>query len=229
MEVIDARSGMALPLGVPGGGFDGDWAPLPVPPSSVATPVPGTTAIAQPLKGQVVVSPGHSESPAQTRPMGSASTLHNEVEIPINSTYNATRGEVSIDVATTAGAIGAAPVTSVTKAAVTGGRFSIVQHGSTAVPLIRLLGRPTGCPRGSAVAARFIHRPRVTIHSKGGLKGKGKNGNGFTHGTRWEIVETCRGTLYRSIQDTVIVTDPGRHKKIALTTGHQYLVRPGHS
>jgi hypothetical protein len=273
MEAIDAHSGAPLHLGVPSVGFNGDWAPLPVPPSSAATPPLGT-AIAQPVNGHVTVSPGHSETPALATAGTSGSTLHNEVEVPVNSTYNATRGEVRLVLTTTAAPGGSPPrpgspspgsppsgpapvpppsgpapvppppgsppggsptttpnpvaTSSVTKAAVTGGRFAVLQQAAAAVPVIRLLGRPPRCTRARGAIARAIHRTRVKIHSQGSVRGEGRNGHGFTRGTLWEIEETCRGTIYRSIHDTVLVTDPARHRIIAVTSGHHYLVRARH-
>lgn len=253
MEAIDAHSGAPLHLGVPSSGFNGDWAPLPVPPTSAATPSLGT-AIAQPVSGQVTISPGHSEAPAAAAagtPVTSGSTLHNEVEVPINSTYNATRGEVRLLLTINAAPGGAAPphrspspgsppsgspptgpptapgsTSSVTNAAVSGGRFAVHQEASAAVPEIRLLGRPSRCASARGAIARVINRPRVRIHSKGVILGRGLHGRAFTHSTVWEIEETCRGTIYRSIRDTVLVTDPARHRTVAVRSGHHYLVRP---
>jgi hypothetical protein len=254
-EAIDAHSGAPLGLGVPAVGFNGDWAPLPVPPAGSAAAPPVGTAIAQPISGQVTVSPGHTAAPSLApagAPLSSGSTLHNRVEVPANSTYNATRGAVRLILATTvpAGrpprrgspahgspppgspppppdtAPHPVPTSGVTEAVVAGGRFSVLQKTSAAVPVIRLLGRPTRCTGARGTLARAIHRPRVQLHTRGLAYGRGAHGRAYTNSTVWEMEETCRGTVYRSIHDPVFVTDPVRRRTIVLTSGHHYLVRP---
>jgi WD40-like Beta Propeller Repeat len=234
MEVIDARSGASLPLGVSGAGFDADWAPLPVPPSGAATPTPGAiaagggTAIAQPVTGRVLIVPihsgphvkVHSERLVKETSVGGTSTLKNPVEIPANSAYNATQGEVAIAMST-----GPPTAPATTTVAITGGIFTIAQPEPGSVPLIHLLGRPTGC-HGATAASVFRHRPHMRVHSAGGVNGRGHNGKAHSEETIWGIEETCAGTLYRSFRDTLTVTDPFRHKTVHLSAGHSYLVRP---
>jgi hypothetical protein len=217
-----------------GAGEDGVWAPLPPAPPSAPPPAkPGVTAIARPLSGRVEVNPTHplasamtgemstpmNEAPGQPTP---ASRLTHSVEVPVNSTYNATQGVVKLTVAS--------DVTQHTSTAiVSGGRFRLAQRTSTAVPLVRLVGEPQGCGRGRASIARRARRqPRLRGHTRGRWEGAGNGDNRFSSGgTVWEIENTCRGTLYRAIEHDLVVTDPHRRRPILVTAGHQYLVLSG--
>lgn len=216
LGVIEAKTGALLP-GYLGLGGDGNWAPLPAPPGNATPSTPGATAIANPLGGEVTVNPG---PPATSAPPTSASTLRGAVEVPVNSTYNTTQGTVGLAVAS-----GVASAPSVSTAVVTGGRFALVQRRPSAVPTIRLLGRASGCARARASIARNRRQAHVSGHSKGPLKVEANAGRAASKGTRWEVRETCQGSLYRAFEDTLVVTDPHRRKPIRVTAGHRYLVR----
>jgi WD40-like Beta Propeller Repeat len=236
LEVLDARSGIGLStrrnLIM---GAHGNWAPLPPAPPRHAPPaIAGLTAIARPLGGKINVNPGHAQPsvggetsvPAHETPptqAPTASTLTESVEIPVNSTYDVTHGTIKLTVAS-----GATPVMST--AVVSGGRFRLIQHGATTVPTIHLAGKPRGCRhrRGrAATASRRRSQPFARGHTKGRWKEAGGYGYASSESTRWEIKNTCRGTLYRAIEDALTVTDPHRRNPIRVTAGHQYLVRPG--
>ena len=218
LEVIEAKTGASLP-GYLGFGGDGNWAPLPAPPSNATPSAPGITAIANPLGGRVTVNPG---PPATSASATSASTLGGPVEAPVNSTYDTRQGTVGLAVAS-----GGVSAPSVSTAVITGGRFALVQRRPSAVPTIRLLGRASGCARARATIARRRLAPHVRGHSKGRLKVEANAGRAASKGTRWEVRETCQGSLYRAFEDTLLVTDPHRTKPIRVTAGHHYLVRFG--
>ncbi len=225
LDVIDARTGeVVADLSAKGG--DGNWAPLPaVAPSGAlgsALPpaVPGTSAVARPLSGKVTVTPGHLAAPV----VESASPLSTQVAVPVNSTYNATQGVVWLTVAR-----GSATVQTVSTAVVTGGTFSVSQRGPAAVPTIRLIAQPpSACFGGRAIAAGSRRLGGgVRGHTKGNWHVAGHGKASVPGDPRWEVRETCRGTLYRAFTGVLIVTDPHRRHRIRVTAGHQYLVRFG--
>ncbi len=252
MYAVYASSGNPVPNSILAG-FEGSWAPLPPPasnpaspsapasPSGTALPVPGRTAIARPLNGTVTVEPGLTPSsgpvtppsqtalpggllaaePGQTAPATPSGHLQGPVEIPVDSTYNVTAGVVGLELTTVAGA-----KPSAASAVVAGGRFSVTQPHASATPVLRLLGRPLGCGPGLASAASRRRRPSLRLHTKGKMIARSNWGSASAEGTRWEVEETCHGTLYRAIQDDIRVTDPARHRTVVLTAGHSYLVRP---
>jgi dipeptidyl aminopeptidase/acylaminoacyl peptidase len=225
LEAIDARTGELAPGFIAYGG-DGNWAPLPsvpsgAPSSAPSATVPGASAVATPLSGKVTVTPGHLVAPV----VESASPLSGRAAVPVNSTYNATQGVVGLAVARSSVA-----VQTTSTAVVTGGTFSVSQRGPVAVATIRLIApRPSGCFGEIARAAGSHPLGRgVRGHTKGNWHLAGGSGKGSVGGDpRWEIRETCRGTVYRAFTGVLIVTDPHRHRRIRVTAGHQYLVRFG--
>ena len=245
LELVSTIQGFELaPRHLLGVGEDGDWAPLPVvAPSGRAPggPAPGSpapvlaavSAIARPLSGSVSVNPGHGLATKQAselttedgryQHLPATSSLTQAVEVPVNATYNTTHGTVEIVLAS---ATASPPETAV----VTGGDFLLSQPSDTKIPSVRLLGRPSGCARAHgrvAVARRRRRLPHVRAHTKGRFHQAGEYGGGSTETTRWEITNTCQGTLYRAIEHTLIVTDPHRRHPVRVTEGHSYLVRPG--
>jgi Tol biopolymer transport system component len=253
MYAVHASSGSPVPNSTIAG-FEGSWATLPPPassqaspsgtpsPSSTAAPVPGRTAIARPLSGTVTVQPGLTapagsslttppvtapaggtltSEPGQTGTPAAPTSLRGPVEIPVASTYNATAGVVGLDLTTVAAA-----KASVVSAVVTGGPFSLTQPHADATPTLQLLGRPEGCGHGLASAASRRYWPRIRAHTRGSFRGRANFGRLSVKGTRWEIEDTCQGSVYRALQDDITVTDPGRHRTVVLTAGHSYLVRP---
>jgi hypothetical protein len=231
LEVIAPRSGVALSRpAYLAPGEAGTWAPLPPAAPSAPPPVtPGVTAIAHPLSGNVEVNPTHPLASAMAGEMSAqlseaghptpASKLTRSVEAPVNSTYNATNGMLKLTVASAA-------THSTSTAIVSGGLFRLEQRTATAIPTIRLIGRPHGCRRGGAsIARRGQKQPRLAGHTHRRWKIDTNDNMAESPGTRWEVTITCRGTLYRAIEHYLLVTDPLRRHPILVTAGHQYLVR----
>ncbi len=224
LEAIDARTGEVVAyLNAKGG--DGNWAPLPAVPSGTlssapSTVAPGASAVATPLSGKVTVTPGHLVAPV----VESASPLSTRVAVPVNSTYNATQGVVGLTVAR-----GSATAQTTSTAVVTGGTFSVSQRGPAAVPTIRLIAQPpAACFGGRAIAAGSRRLGGgVRGHTKGNWRVAGHGKASVPGDPRWEVRETCRGTLYRAFTGVLVVTDPHRRHRIRVTAGHQYLVRFG--
>ncbi len=233
-EAIDAKSGVTISRQPSlGGGEARSWAALPpAPPKSAALPAAGVSAIARPLSGKVDVNPTHPLASAiqgglpgatnESTEATSASMLTQSVEVPVNSTYNATRGEVMLTVV-------GGPSQRTSTAIVSGGRFRLVQHASRAVPTIRLLGKPHGCRRGRVATAsrRGVRRSRLRLHTKNEFNVVVGDTKGGSKGTIWEVIDTCRGVLYRAIEHSLLVHDPHLGRPVHVREGHQYLLRPG--
>lgn len=245
MRVIDTAGTPISPLYL-GARMESDWAALPAPRRK---PTAGLTVIVQPTSGHTTInpvpatgkatqettlSPGEEEAAPITTEL-LASKLTKPVEAPVNSTYDATHGEIRLSVASsrpggsepgrsTAGGPAPQPAT----AFVRGGRFELLQHGAKAAPTIHLLGRAHGCGhRRASSARRQGGQPNIHVKSKGRMQGEGKSGKLATKGTAWGIKETCRGTLYSVFEHSALVTDPGRKRTVVVKAGHSYLVRPG--
>lgn len=234
-EAIDSRFGVTVSRAPSlDSGEARSWAPLPpAPPKRAPPPSAGVTAIARPLSGMVEVNPTHpsasatsglppggaAESPAQPT---SASLLTRSVEVPVNSTYNATAGVVKLTVAAGASEPSATAILS-------GGRFRLQQRAPGSVPTIRLLGKPRGCRRGGGAHMARPQRaePRVRGHTRHRFRVVAGDTSAGSPATQWEVRETCRGVLYRVIEHSLWVHDPHRRHPVHVQEGHQYLVRNG--
>lgn len=252
VEEIDARTGQRLSGPLARGG-DASWAPLPTvaqtpptngqqaappPPEAANAAVAGTAAVASPLEGKVSVTAGHLEASSSQ----ASSPLHAPVVLPVDSTYNATHGVVSLAFAKSTSpspsastlpstAPGASPPppassTAIATAVVNGGMFSVSQNGAKGVPTVRLLGSPGPCAGKDATLARR-RGARVRGRTRGSWRGlhDHEGSLGVKGDPEWEIQATCRGTLYRAITGFIVVTDPHRRRPVRVTAGHHYLVR----
>lgn len=154
-------------------------------------------------------------------PVPVASRLTTPVEVPVDSTYDVEHGAVELTVAH-------AGTTQMSTAVVTGGHFVLVQHDTAGPATIRLVGRPGHCGRDHASIARILGlRPHVRGHTQGHWREAGGYGWASSESTRWEMVNTCQGTLYTAIEDSLTVSDPHRRHPVRVRAGHSYLVRPG--
>lgn len=241
MEVLDT-AGTAISPRYLGARTGSDWGALPAPRQA---PTAGLTAIVQPVSGYTTINAGETkavgapanEATTQTAE-GLASKLTVPVEAPVDSTYDATGGELELEISSggeqirssseerTQSAVREAKQP--TTARVRGGRFELLQKGSEAIPTIRLLGHAHGCGRRRAsTARRSASQPHIRARSKGRLHIEAKEGKAGTKGTEWELRETCRGTLYVVYEHFLLVADPRRGRVVRVTAGHSYLVRAG--
>lgn len=234
LELLSLSFGDTLPpRRVLSEGEQADWAPLPVAPVSSPQPTSaGVSAIARPLSGSVLFSAGHSTATLEpAEPTGfteatsppSATSLTKSVEVPVFGTYDTTHGVVEVTVASSTNA---APATAV----LTGGQFLFSQSRATAVPTIRLLGRPHHCAhrtRRATIARSHGRGPHIHGHTHGHFHEGGDDGGASSESTRWEITNTCQGTIYRALEDSLLVSDPHRRRPVRVAAGHEYLVRPG--
>lgn len=244
MEVVDTVGTVLSPRYV-GARMDSDWGVLPAPRYA---PTAGLTAIVQLVGGSTRINPGQTKAPtvpeeekATQIAEGLASTITKPVEAPVNSTYDVTHGEVELKIMSAVNGDEASRPTArepqrsiareptqTTTARVRGGRFELIQHGSEAVPTVRLLGRARGCGhRRAATARRSVRQPHIRGRSKGRLNIASKEGKAGSKATEWEVRETCRGTLYVVYEHWLLVTDPLRKRTVLVIAGHSYLVRPG--
>jgi WD40-like Beta Propeller Repeat len=166
-------------------------------------------------------APASTVPPPSTLPLSSSPLSNTEEVVPVDSTYQAESGVVSLTVRRVA----AADATS--HAEVGGGIFILTQADPAAVPKIRLVTSARRCHRRRAVASRIL---RAQSYLRGRSRGRWSFAAGAGRASVggdpiWEVVETCSGTLYRAITGVLIVTDPHRRHAIRVTAGHGYLVR----
>jgi hypothetical protein len=92
-----------------------------------------------------------------------------------------------------------------------GGVFRVTQPGRTTV--LTLVGpcRP----------AR-----RLAGNGHGAFQVRGRYSSTTVRGTRWEIKDTCSGTLTRALEGVVQVRDKSRRRTVLVRAGKHYLARP---
>ncbi len=149
-------------------------------------------------------------------------------ELPIGTEVDARAGSIALT--------SALPSGKVQTGTFGGGRFKIGQGKRGYVDLY-LHGRAcaNGAPRATATAAtvataaRRKGAPRLWGRDHGGrFRTHGRNSHATVRGTRWVVIETCKGTLTRVSKGAVVVTDTVRRKRIVVKAGGHYLARPRH-
>jgi hypothetical protein len=112
-----------------------------------------------------------------------------------------------------------------------GGRF-VIRQGKKGYIDLYLRGR--ACRRPPATSSLSIARAsrkkrerRLWGKDHGGrFRTHGKNSHATVRGTRWVVVDTCRGTLTRVTSGSVVVTDKVRGKRVVVDAGERYLAGP---
>jgi hypothetical protein len=112
------------------------------------------------------------------------------------------------------------------------GRFEVTQsrdaHGLTELHLYDDPSAVRACTHmGMARAARRRLPKRVIArlhsHVAGHFRTDGRYSSTSAHGTVWETLDRCDGTLTRVLRDSVVVDDFVRHRKVVLHAGRHYL------
>ena len=107
------------------------------------------------------------------------------------------------------------------------GIFKVGQtKGSTPVTELSLAGPKPRC--GGAHAAIAKKQPktrRLWGDGAGSFRTRGQFSSATVRGTRWVVVDECRGTLTKVTDGVVAVRDFRRHKTVLVRAGHSYLAR----
>ena len=142
-------------------------------------------------------------------------------KLPVGSEVDARHGSLALTAALPSGATQTGHFG--------GGRFKLGQDRRGYVNLY-LRGRYCTRASGSAVARAAANKPsgrRLWGRDRGGrFRTHGRNSHATVRGTRWVVVDTCKGTLTRVTRGSVVVRDSVRHKRIVLRAGERYLARP---
>lgn len=145
--------------------------------------------------------------------------LTSAAQVPVGSVVDTTRGTVALASAT--------PRRKTQSGQFGGGLFTVRQSrrggGLTDLGLIDANG---GCrPRGAAVTARALPRRitgRLRARVRGRFRTSGRYSSATVHGTSWQMIDRCDGTLTIVQQGTVAVFDRRRRKSIIVRARHRY-------
>jgi hypothetical protein len=182
-------------------------------------PVPGRSVDAAPVSGTVLV-----KRPGQKTFI----RLRAGEQIPVGSKVNASRGVLSLIVATNRHG-------HIARAQVFGGVFRVTQrlaHG-TELTVLALAGRkPTGCRAKPAWAAgrRPSRHRAVTVRDPGDFVTLGVYASArgqAASATTWLTKDTCAGTLIRVTRGSALVHDLPHHRQFLLRAGQSFLAHPG--
>jgi hypothetical protein len=199
---------LAAPPGgeTPGGGSE------PSPTTTPATPELGSSVLVAPASGEVLVRrPGASAFVA----------LELGAELPVGTEFDTSAGTIALTAALPSGATETGHFG--------GGRFKVRQDKRGYVDLY-LRGRYCSDARGATIStAGTGSRPgrRLWGRDHGGrFRTHGRNSHATVRGTRWLVADSCKGTLTRVTNGSVVVRDTVRDKRIVLDAGERYLARP---
>ena len=190
--------------------------PPPLPPpergeSANAVPVAGTVLVKLPDQGTGVAAAQSGFVP-----------LEEAEQLPIGTTFDTTRGTVSLTTAASRGG------EQLQNGDFNGGRFVLRQARGSALTTLKMAGRgPTGCRRrarkSGATAAR--RNRRLFGRAEGRFRTRGRNSHATVRGTAWSVLDKCAGTLTRVTEGTVAVRDLRKRRTRVLEAGESYLAR----
>jgi hypothetical protein len=175
------------------------------------------------LGASVLVAPGDGVLRIR-RPGGSGFVpLEFGSELPVGSEVDASEGSIALT--------SALPNGKLQTGRFGGGRF-VIRQGRRGYIDLYLRGR--ACRRPPATSSLSIARAskkkrerRLWGKDHGGrFRTHGKNSHATVRGTRWEVIDTCKGTLTRVTSGSVVVTDRVRRKRVVVEAGERYLARP---
>jgi hypothetical protein len=150
-------------------------------------------------------------------------TLTDPKQVPLGTIIDTTHGRVTL-----------------TSAADTGGDtqhawfyrgiFKVGQtKGSKPVTSLALAGPKPSCgARGATAVAAKKKKPktrRLWGDGSGSFRTQGQFSSATVRGTRWVVIDECRGTLTIVTKGVVAVRDFRRHKTVLVRAGHRYLAR----
>jgi hypothetical protein len=77
------------------------------------------------------------------------------------------------------------------------------------------------------VGAKRRRSRQLFGNAHGRFRTRGRHSVATIRGTKWLVKDTCKNTLTRSIQGTVVVRDLVKRRTVTLKSGQRYLARRG--
>lgn len=173
--------------------------------TGAAPPVIGKSVNAATVSGVVLIKTSKGFEPLGSR------------QIPVKSVLDTSKGEVSL----TSAANKAGATQSGRFAA---GVFQVLQSGKTGLTDLKLTGSLSGCGKASSSAKRKVRKLRA--NAKGKFRTRGRYSAATVRGTKWDTIDSCKGTLTRVRSGKVSVRDLVRRKTITVRAGRSYLAKP---
>jgi hypothetical protein len=187
--------------------------PTPTPTATPSpTPVPDQSVVVQPAGGTVLV-----------RLRGTSTFVALDVTkgIPLGSEVDTRHGKVAL---TSVPKPGGKPET----ADFYGGLFIVTQ--SAGITQLALSEKLAACPRGKAASAAAKQKKAKTRNlwgdGHGSFRTKGQYSAATVRGTKWNVQDSCAGTLTRVARGVIAVNDLVKHKTKILRAGQRYLAQP---
>ena len=168
------------------------------------------------LGKSVMVAPGKGELRVRRPGSSSFEALELGSELPMGTEVDATNGALALTSALPSGATQTGQFG--------GGRFVVRQVRRGYIDL-HLKGR--NCPQATTARVAVASKPRLWGRDRGGrFRTHGRNSHATVRGTRWLVAESCKGTLTRVTNGSVVVRDTVLDKRVVLQAGERYLARP---
>jgi hypothetical protein len=139
-------------------------------------------------------------------------------ELPVGTEVDARAGTIALT--------GALPSGATQTGNFGGGRFKILQDKRGYIDLHLRGAYCSAASTARAVAAGSGGRRLWGRDHGGRFRTHGRNSHATVRGTRWLVADTCRGTLTRVTNGTVVVRDKVRNKRVVLGAGERYLAKP---
>ncbi|MBE2314510.1 hypothetical protein DVA67_000870 [Solirubrobacter sp. CPCC 204708] len=138
-------------------------------------------------------------------------------DVPFGATIDARRGSVVLRAVPRRGG----PVETVR---LFDGMFRISQSGNV---VNFTLNEPlASCGRRGSAAQKKAKSRKLWGDGKGAFRTSGKYSAATVRGTRWLVQDSCRGTLTRVTQGSVLVRDKVRGRNVIVRAGRTYTARP---
>jgi hypothetical protein len=183
-------------------------------PGVLPPPVAGKTVNVKVAKGKVRIKlPGSKKFIELTDPR----------QVPLGTIFDTTHGRVTLTSAADKGG-------GTQHAWFYRGIFKVGQtRGAKPITDLTLAGPLASCKKARksahAAAKKKPKTRRLWGDGKGAFRTTGKFSSATVRGTRWVVIDTCRGTLTQVRVGVVTVRDFKRRKNIVIRAGKQYLAR----